>query len=166
MKLPYEEFNLSGIKTYPLRSRQSKVALAQFATPYRPGSGVSGLMSSLPGLLAAADFGLLTSREEGFSNVILEGMAAGLAMIVTDVGGNAEAVVHAETGFVVPPRDPRAISDAIITLARDPEARKRLGAAARKRVEKEFSIDKCVKAHLDLYQEMLDQAEPRRIAAE
>jgi glycosyltransferase involved in cell wall biosynthesis len=87
-------------------------------------------------------------------------------MIVTDVGGNAEAVVHAETGFVVPPRDPKAISDAIIALARDPAARKRLGAAARKRVEEEFSIDKCVKAHLDLYQEMLDQAEPRRIAAE
>ena len=124
-----------------------------------------GEYSDIPGLLAAADFGLLTSREEGFSNVILEGMAAGLAMIVTDVGGNAEAVVHAETGFVVSPRNPKAISDAIITLARDPEARKRLGAAARKRVEEEFSIDKCVKAHVDLYEDMLDQAEPGGIAA-
>jgi glycosyltransferase involved in cell wall biosynthesis len=125
-----------------------------------------GEYSDIPGLLAAADFGLLTSREEGFSNVILEGMAAGLAMIVTNVGGNAEAVVHGETGFVVRPRDPTAISDAIVTLARDPEARKRFGAAGRKRVEEEFSIDKCVKAHLDLYEEMLDRAEPRRIAAE
>jgi glycosyltransferase involved in cell wall biosynthesis len=125
-----------------------------------------GEYSDIPVLLAAADFGLLTSREEGFSNVILEGMAAGLAMIVTDVGGNAEAVLHAKTGFVVPPRDPKAIGDAIVTLARDPEARKRLGVAGRKRVEEEFSIDKCVKAHLDLYQELLDRAEPRRIAAE
>lgn len=56
MKLPYEAFDLSGIKTYPLRSRQSKVALAQFATPYKPGSGVAGLLTSLPALLAAADF--------------------------------------------------------------------------------------------------------------
>jgi len=56
MKLPYEEFDLSGIKTYPLRSRQSKVELAQFATPYKQGSGVAGLLSSLPGLLAARDF--------------------------------------------------------------------------------------------------------------
>ncbi len=56
MKLPYEEFDLSGIKTYPLRSRQSKVSLAQFATPYRKGSGVDGLLKSLPGLLAAQDF--------------------------------------------------------------------------------------------------------------
>jgi glycosyltransferase involved in cell wall biosynthesis len=125
-----------------------------------------GEYSDIPGLLAAADFGLLTSREEGFSNVILEGMAAGLAMIVTDVGGNAEAVIHTETGFVVPPRDPKAISDAIIALARDPEARKRLGAAGRRRVEREFSIDKCVKAHVDLYEEVLDKVEPRKIAAE
>ena len=46
-------------------------------------------------------------------------------MIVTDVGGNAEAVVHAKTGLVVPPRNPKAMSDVIITLARNPEARKR-----------------------------------------
>jgi hypothetical protein len=56
MKLPYEEFDLSGVKTYPLRSRPSKVALAQFATPYKAGSGVDGLLTSLPGLLAAQDF--------------------------------------------------------------------------------------------------------------
>ena len=56
MKLPYEEFDLSGVKTYPLRSRQSKVTLGQFATPYKPGSGVGGLVGSLPGLLAAHDF--------------------------------------------------------------------------------------------------------------
>jgi glycosyltransferase involved in cell wall biosynthesis len=125
-----------------------------------------GEYSDIPGLLAVADFGLLTSREEGFSNVILEGMAAGLAMIVTDVGGNAEAVVHAETGFVVPPRNPKAISDAVIMLARDPQARQRLGAAARQRVEQEFSIYKCVKAHLDLYEDLLGRADLRKIAAE
>ena len=125
-----------------------------------------GQRSDIPALLAAADFGLLTSREEGFSNVILEGMAAGLAMVVTDVGGNAEAVLHGETGFVVPPRNPKAIGDAILELARNPEQRKRFGAAARKRVENEFSIDKCVKAHADLYEEMLDKIEARKVPAE
>ena len=125
-----------------------------------------GQRTDIPNLLSAADFGLLTSREEGFSNVILEGMAAGLAMIVTDVGGNAEAVIHGETGLVVPPRDPKAISDAIITLARDPERRRRFGAAGRKRAEEKFSIVECVKAHLELYEEMLDRAASRRVAAE
>jgi hypothetical protein len=56
MKLPYEESDLAGIKTYPLRSRQSKVSLAQFATPHTAGSGIGGLMKSLPNLLAAKDF--------------------------------------------------------------------------------------------------------------
>lgn len=56
MKLPYEEFDLSAVKTYPLRSRQSKVSLAQFATPYKAGTGIDGFLQSLPGLLAARDF--------------------------------------------------------------------------------------------------------------
>jgi len=56
MKLPYEEFDLSGVKTYPLRSRESKVSLAQFATPYKKGTGVDGLLKTLPSLLAASDF--------------------------------------------------------------------------------------------------------------
>ncbi len=56
MKLPYEEFDLSGIKTYPLGSRESKVGLGQFATPYKKGDGLGGWMRSLPRLLAAGDF--------------------------------------------------------------------------------------------------------------
>jgi len=121
-----------------------------------------GEYSDIPLLLAAADFGLLTSREEGFSNVILETMSAGLPMVVTDVGGNAEAVVDSQTGFVVPPRNPKAIGDAMLQLARDPGLRKRLGDAARKRVEEKFSIDQCVKAHAELYQDLLDRSEGAR----
>ena len=116
-----------------------------------------GEHADIPSLLAAADFGLLTSREEGFSNVILEAMSAGLPMIVTDVGGNPEAVINGETGYVVPPCNPKAISDAILRLACNPALRKRLGAAGRKRVEQEFSIERCVQAHAELYQELLDR---------
>ena len=56
MKLPYEEFDLSGVRTYPLESRPSKVSVAQFAKPHRPGAGVGNLVQSLPDQLAAADF--------------------------------------------------------------------------------------------------------------
>jgi hypothetical protein len=56
MKIPYEEFDLSGVRTYPLASRKSKVAVADFARPYAPGSGVPGLLASLPAMLAASDF--------------------------------------------------------------------------------------------------------------
>ena len=117
-----------------------------------------GEYADIPRLLAAADFGLLTSREEGFSNVILEGMSAGLPMIVTNVGGNPEAVLDGETGCVVPPCNLKAISDAILRLANDPELRRRLGAAGQKRVEEEFSIERCVGAHAELYRELLYRA--------
>ena len=56
MKLRYEEFDLSGIRTYPLASRASKVRLADFARPHRPGGGVQELVASLPRLLAGNDF--------------------------------------------------------------------------------------------------------------
>jgi hypothetical protein len=93
MKLPYEEFNLSGVKTYPLRSRQSKVSLAQFATPYQPGSGISGLLACLPGLLAAQDFksvvgAIVTAKNSG--RAIVWGLGAhvlktGLSPILVDL---------------------------------------------------------------------------------
>jgi glycosyltransferase involved in cell wall biosynthesis len=114
-----------------------------------------GERADVPRLLAAADFGLLTSHEEGFSNVVLEGMAAGLPMVVTDVGGNPEAVLDRTTGFVVPPQNPKAIGDAILKLASDPALRRLLGAAGRERVAKNFSMDACLTAHLDLYRALV-----------
>ncbi len=114
-----------------------------------------GQRSDVAPLFAAADFGLLTSREEGFSNVVLEGMTAGLPMIVTAVGGNPEAVLDGETGLVVPSRNPTAIGDAILRLALDPDLRRRLGEAGRNRVREEFSIERCLAAHAELYQETL-----------
>jgi hypothetical protein len=56
VKFPYEEFDLSGVRTYPLASRTSKANAADFATAYRPGAGVRGLLDSLPSILAASDF--------------------------------------------------------------------------------------------------------------
>ncbi|MBK8523307.1 MAG: glycosyltransferase [Betaproteobacteria bacterium] len=66
-----------------------------------------GERGDVPDLLAASDIGVLASHEEGFSNAVIEGMAAGLPMVVSDVGGNAEAVIDGECGHVVPARDPR-----------------------------------------------------------
>ena len=115
-----------------------------------------GERSDVPRLLVAADFGLLTSLEEGFSNVILEVMSAGLPMIATNVGGNPEAVLDGETGFVVPPGDPQAIGEAILRIACDPTLRRRLGEAGRHRVGQCFSMEACLNAHLELYGVLLD----------
>jgi hypothetical protein len=56
MKFTYEEFDLSDLRTYPLASRKSKARASDFAKPFAPGSGVAGLMASLPSILAASDF--------------------------------------------------------------------------------------------------------------
>jgi glycosyltransferase involved in cell wall biosynthesis len=110
-------------------------------------------------LLADADIGLLVSHEEGFSNAILEGMAAGLPMIVTQVGGNAEAVIDRQTGLVVPPHDPTALAQAILRLASDRSTRLAMGRAARARVQAEFSLDRCVQNYDRLYRSLADTIE-------
>jgi len=111
MKLPYEEFDLSGVKTYPLRSRQSKVSLAQFATPYKKSAGIDGLLRSLPGLLAAQDFkdviaAIVSAKKNG--RAIVWGLGAhvlktGLSPILVDlmekgfvsaIATNGAGVIH------------------------------------------------------------------------
>lgn len=114
-----------------------------------------GSRSDVPNLLQASDIGLLTSHEEGFSNALLEGMAAGLPIIATDVGGNAEAVIHAQTGYIVPPHDPKALCKAILDLAGSPDLRKRLGQLGKQRVNHYFSLGHCIDYYVRLYTTLL-----------
>jgi glycosyltransferase involved in cell wall biosynthesis len=102
-------------------------------------------------LLAVGDIFVLPSHEEGFSNALLEAMAAELAVMATGVGGNLDAVVDGESGILVRPRDPRGLAAALKRLADDPTLRRRLGEAARTRVEEQFSLETCVARHERLY---------------
>jgi glycosyltransferase involved in cell wall biosynthesis len=120
-----------------------------------------GERGDVPDLLAASDIGVLASHEEGFSNAVLEGMAAGLPMVVSDVGGNAEAVTDGECGHVVPAHDPAALAQALADLIGDAGRRQTMGEAARRRVAASFSLDACVAAYEALYEELWD----RRLAA-
>lgn len=116
-----------------------------------------GSVKDVPSLLAAADVGLLTSHEEGFSNAIIEYMATGLPAIVTDVGGNPEAVLHEQTGLVIPARDPDMLADAILRLTFDPALRQRFGAAAQSLVRERFSLEACVEQYVYLYRRILKE---------
>jgi len=139
-----------------IRSRAEALGLS-------PHVSLLGVRSDIPDLLNASDIGVLASHQEGFSNAIIEGMQAGLPMIVTDVGGNAEAVVDGETGIVVAPRDPDALADAILRLACDGELRQRYGEAGRRRVEAHFSLEACVGAYEALYRGLLAGKRPGEI---
>ena len=108
----------------------------------------------VPALLSLSDIGVLCSHEEGFSNSVIEGMAAGLPMVVTNVGGNAEAVLDQQMGFVVPAKDSVALSEALLKLALNKALRRQMGTAAKERVQSEFSLDRCVKAYDQMYAEL------------
>ncbi len=110
-----------------------------------------GSRTDVPDLLCAADIGVLCSHEEGFSNAVLEGMSAGLPMVVTDVGGNAEAVTHTVTGLVVPPQQPARLAQALLELARAPALRSSMGQRGRLRVQDTFSMQACIEGYVRMY---------------
>jgi len=106
-------------------------------------------------LLQTADIGILPSHE-GMSNVILEAMATALPMIATNVGGNAEAIVNAESGIIVPPRDISMLAEAILFLARDAQSRVRLGKAGRERAVAHFGLEHCADLYDTLYAQLME----------
>jgi glycosyltransferase involved in cell wall biosynthesis len=124
-----------------------------------------GVRHDIPALLDASDIGILCSHQEGFANAILEGMAAGLPMVVTRVGGNAEAVIDGETGLVVPPRDGKRLAAAIVRLANDAALRTRFGTAGRQRVAALFSVQRFVDSHHALYDALRAGKRPSDVPA-
>jgi glycosyltransferase involved in cell wall biosynthesis len=119
-----------------------------------------GARQDVSALLAACDVALSSSHQEGFSNTILEGMAAALPTIATAVGGNPEAVLDGVTGLIVPPRDPQSFASAILKLAHDARLRATMGANARRRVTEYFGLDRCVDAYQALYAALLSGQRP------
>jgi hypothetical protein len=96
---PYEEFDLSRVRTYPLAGRASKAKAADFARPYRAGGGVAALLDGLPNLLAAADFkavvrAILAAREGR------RGIVWGLGAHVIKTGLGPILIDLMERGFV------------------------------------------------------------------
>jgi glycosyltransferase involved in cell wall biosynthesis len=115
-----------------------------------------GRCASVPDLLAASDVCVLSSQAEGFSNSILEYMAAGRAVVATNVGGASEAIVEGETGHLVTAGDDRAMAERLIALLRDPETRRTMGLNGRRRIEQRFSTENRLKTTIDLYNRYLN----------
>lgn len=116
-----------------------------------------GERADVSALLSSASLFILSSLSEGVPLTLLEAMATGLPAVVTDVGGNREIVVPGETGLLVPPGNPAALAEAIRTLWTDPDQARRLGAAGRRRAEKEFDMRRVAARYESLYRELLDR---------
>jgi len=100
-----------------------------------------GGVNNLREYLSTADIFVLPSRSEGFSNAIVEAMAASLPVVATDVGGNTEAVTDGVSGLIVPSEDPAALADAITRLLADPSKAREMGAAGKKLASEKFTTD-------------------------
>jgi glycosyltransferase involved in cell wall biosynthesis len=108
-------------------------------------------------VLAGIDVFALPSLVEGFPTVALEAMAMTRPCLVTNISGSREAVVHGETGFVVPPGNPEAIADGLSVLLSSPALRVKMGAAAQRRVLEHFTVQKMVTSYETLYERGLKE---------
>ena len=117
----------------------------------------SGGITSLREHLSMADIFVLPSRSEGFSNAIVEAMAASLPVVATDVGGNAEAVQDGVSGLIVPPEDHEALATAIISLLSNSSKAQAMGAAGKQLVAEKFTTDAMMHQITSAYARLLSK---------
>ena len=108
-------------------------------------------------LLSLFNVFVLPSVTEGLPFALLEAMAAAKPVVATAVGGVPELIMDGQTGLLVPPRDPQALAEAIISLLRDPERAKAMGMAARQRVLSHFTVDRMIIKTEQIYRRLLSK---------
>lgn len=115
-----------------------------------------GERHDIPSVLSAFDLFVLSSSGEGFPNVIGEAMACERPCVVTNVGDSAAVV--GQHGIIVPPKDPKALADAILKMATmSADERKELGRKARQRVIDNYSLPKIVEQYESLYRSVINE---------
>jgi len=123
-----------------------------------------GRCQDVGAVLSISDVCVLTSRSEGFSNSILEYMAAGRPVVSTDVGGAREAIVHGETGYLSPVGDHDRIAEHIMSLLSNPDQAHRMGESGRLVVNEKFSCVKQLQNVESVYNELLEVSVPRWVS--
>lgn len=106
--------------------------------------------------LKGADIYVCSSVKEGLSYTVMEAMQAGLPIIATEVGGNAELIQNEMSGLVVEPQNPEAIALAISKLLLDPALKTRLSQTAQRRAQTMFTMERMVKETKELYLDLIN----------
>lgn len=114
-----------------------------------------GFRDDISSILRILDLFVLSSTSEGISLTLLEAMAAGLPIVATKVGGNPEVVIDGTTGFLVAPKKPAEMAEAIYNLLSDKKLAREMGDAGKKRVEEKFSLERMAKEYKEVYEECL-----------
>ncbi|HEX2978984.1 MAG TPA: glycosyltransferase family 4 protein, partial [Anaerolineaceae bacterium] len=134
--------------------KQNYQALAEHLGLTPDGVSFAGLQLDVPNWLNRADIFCLTSDQEGFPNVILEAMAAGLPVITTPAGDADTVVQEGITGTIIAMDDGQDLAGRLVQLASDPDLRTRMGAAGRHRVETVYSYESLASRLIQAYQKM------------
>ena len=114
-----------------------------------------GWRRDLPALYSGTDMAVLTSRNEGTPVSLIEAMAAGLPVVSTNVGGVPDVVQAQKTGYLVSPDDARGLAQAIGSLDGNPDRRRALGEAGRKRALELFTRERLLSRIASLYESLL-----------
>ncbi len=112
-------------------------------------------MATLVRLYCTATMVVVASLHEGFGLPAAEGMACETPVVSTTSGALKEVMKHGETGILVPPKDPRALADAIMGLMKDKKLRQKMGKAGRKRAVENFSWPVAAKNTLEVYKDTI-----------
>jgi glycosyltransferase involved in cell wall biosynthesis len=116
---------------------------------------LAGFREDVLPLVKSADLFVMSSVTEGLGSTMLDAMASRLAVVGTRAGGIPEAVVHGETGLLVPPAEPRELAGAIVRLLRDRPLRERMGAAGHARVAEHFGVARLIEGTRAAYRRAL-----------
>lgn len=119
-----------------------------------------GFREDLPALLPCLDLLVHPATMEGLGIILLQAAASGLPVVASEAGGIPEAVVHQETGLLVPPSDPGALASAVSSILSDPALGRSMGDRGRHRIRSEFSADRMVDGNLGVYQDLLSNSSP------
>ncbi len=138
-QFPQASFSIAGevLEAEYFAELQVLVRDLKLSDRFRFAGGVTNLREHL----SASDIFVLPSRSEGFSNAIVEAMAASLPVVATNVGGNAEAVQDGISGVIVPPEDPAALAAAMVQMLSDPAKAKQMGAEGKKLAAEKFTTE-------------------------
>jgi glycosyltransferase involved in cell wall biosynthesis len=128
-------------------------------SPYKEKIHLLKYREDAPSIAAACDaFVMPSTKREGLSRAIIEAMSCGTTPIVTDVGGLPELVINNQSGLIIPPKDSKAIAEAIMSLCNDPERNRMMGKNAKKRIETHFNIKKTIAETKEMFEKLVENS--------
>ena len=141
-----DEKNPAGLNQYDLNQIKSEGYVE-----------ILGYQKDIPKLYANSHIICLPSYREGMPKSLIEAAAASRVVVTTDVTGCRNVIIPNKTGFLVPVKNTKKLADTLEWLIKNPNERVAMGKEGRKFAEKEFPVEKIVKSHLDVYDELLNK---------